>query len=217
MEFSMINLLLTLGAGIASILSPCVLPVIPIIVTGRENESKFRPLFIVLGLSLTFIIMGVISSIAGGIIAGKLIFFEKFAGITVLIFGILMIADFNLFKSITFFNRFNRGEQKRGNIEGLILGASLGLVWIPCVGPMLSSVLATVASAGKITTGVILLSIYSLGFSIPMLIAAYSSQFFRKKMGALQSNPILLRILNGSVLVIFGIYILTKGLINFGY
>lgn len=212
------NLFLVFGAGVVSVLSPCVLPVVPIIVTGREDDSKWRPVFIISGLTITFIAMGIISSLFGGLIAGKMILFEKIAGVLILIFGLLMLFDINLFKHVTFFNRFQQnGVRKQGNVAGLVMGISLGLIWIPCVGPMLSSVLATVATAGKIPTGVLLLAIYSAGFAVPMLTAAYATSFFRNRIASMKSNPIILRVINGTVLIAFGVYILTVGVINFGY
>lgn len=218
MDFSILNLLLVFGAGLTSVLSPCVLPVVPIIVTGREDESKWRPIFIVAGLSITFIVMGVISSLFGGAIAGKMVLFEKMAGVLILFFGILTLFDINLFKYITFFNKFQQnGVRKQGNLAGMIMGVSLGLIWIPCVGPMLSSVLATVATAGKVPTGIFLLTIYSVGFAVPMLTAAYATSFFRNRVAAMRSNPLILRFINGLVLIAFGIYILFVGVINFGY
>ena len=62
MELSLLTIFLVLGAGITSVLSPCVLPVLPIIVTGTERESRWRPIFIVAGLGITFIAMGVVSA-----------------------------------------------------------------------------------------------------------------------------------------------------------
>lgn len=218
MDFTITTIVLSFGAGFASILSPCVLPVVPIIVTGSDKDSKYRPLSIVAGLSITFTLMGIISSLAGSLIAGKLGIMEKGAGVLIILFGVLMLLNINLFKYITFFNRFQRsGLKNKGVLGGLLMGLILGLVWIPCVGPMLSSVLATVATAGKIGSGVFLLTIYSLGFALPMLIAGYATQIFRKKVSVIRKAPVIVRILNGGILISFGIYILTKGLINFGY
>ena len=218
MELSIINMLLAFGAGLASIMSPCVLPVVPIIVTGREQDSRFRPLLIVLGLAITFILMGVVTSLFGGLISGKFQYIEKSAGVLILLFGILMLFDINLFKLITLFNNISgNGERKRGNIEGLILGMSLGLIWIPCVGPMLSSVLATVATAGQISTRIVLLAIYSAGFGVPMLIAAYATSFFRSRLGSLKRFPLGLRLFNGGILIVFGLYIVIHGMVGIGF
>ncbi|MBS1209524.1 MAG: hypothetical protein H6R19_1922 [Proteobacteria bacterium] len=218
MELSLLTLVLVLGAGITSVLSPCVLPVLPIIVTGTERESRWRPIFIVAGLGITFIAMGVVSALFGELIAGSMSFLERIAGGLIVVFGLLMLLDVNLFKRLTFFNRFGGGGQrKEGNIAGMIMGISLGLIWIPCVGPMLSSVLATVASEGSVATGIILLAIYTAGFSIPLLAAAYASKFFRGKVMALQGSTAVVRIINGAVLILFGIWIVLKSTGMFGY
>jgi len=213
MVFTFTNLLIAFGAGMASVLSPCVLPVLPIIVTGSKQDSKFRPLLIMLGLTITFITMGIISSIAGGLIAGKMIYIEKISGVIIIVFALLMLFDINPFKRLTFFNQIGTANLPRGAIEGFILGLTLGVIWIPCVGPILSSVLATVATAGQIKVGIILLAVYSVGFSVPMLLAAYSAQFFRNKVTVLQNNMSLLRYINGSVLLLFGGYIFFIGMI----
>ena len=164
-------------AGLTSIASPCVLPVVPIIITGTKEDHKLRPLLIVGGLSLSFITMGVITSIFGGAVSGIMPALEKAAGAAVIIFGLLMLLDINIFKKFTFFYKFQSNSQ--GRWSGLVLGITLGLVWIPCVGPMLSGVLALVATQGKLLSGLILLSFYSLGFAIPMLLAGYASQSVR--------------------------------------
>lgn len=210
MEMSFLNVLFVFGAGLASVLSPCVLPILPIVVTGTESDHRLRPIFIVSGLSLSFIAMGIVSSAFGSLIAGKIQYFEKAAGVIVLTFGILMLFGVNLFKGAGFFNRFR--VQSRGMIGGFILGMTLGIVWVPCVGPMLSSVLAAVATKGNALTGVSMLGIYSLGFAVPMLAAGYATQFFRGRTRAFRENPVWVRWVSGGVLVVFGLYILLHGM-----
>ncbi len=215
MEFSLSALFLAMGAGLMSVASPCVLPVVPIIITGTEQDHKLRPLLIVMGLSLTFILMGVISSLFGSMIAGKMLLVEKAAGIFVILFGILILGDINIFKRITIFNKI--GNPSGGKWSGFVLGLTLGLVWIPCVGPMLSGVLTMVATQGQVLPGVILLMFYSAGFAIPMLIVGYSSQAVRNKIRVVQKYPIAVRIFSGGILVAFGIYILVNGILGFGW
>jgi cytochrome c-type biogenesis protein len=215
-ELSLANMGLALVAGLASILSPCVLPVVPIIVTGTEKDSAWRPVAIVLGLALAFMTMGVATSLAGAAVASKMIYIEKAAGALIILFGLLMFLDVNLFKKMSFFQRFQTQGPGSGLPGGLLVGASLGLIWIPCVGPMLSGVLALVATEGRVAQGVLLLAIYSLGFGIPMLIAAYASHWFRTRFRALQRFPLGLRLFSGGVLVLFGLYILTQGLMIIG-
>jgi len=73
------------------------------------------------------------------------------------------------------------GEHAGGPINGFVLGGLLGVIWIPCIGPMLSSVLALVATEQRVTAGVAYLLIYSVRFSIPMLLLAHASQAVRSR------------------------------------
>lgn len=215
MELSAANMLLTLLAGVTSIASPCVLPVIPIIVTGTTEDHKHRPLLIVLGLSTAFILMGVISTLFGALIAGRILYIEKAVGIIIVLFGVFMLFDINPFKRIPVFSRFP-GSTK-GRWSGLTMGFSLGIIWIPCIGPILSGVLALVATLDSLPGGVFLLAVYSLGFSIPILVAGYGSQFFRQKLGFFQRHPVLIRWISGMVLILFGVIIFTQGILSFGW
>lgn len=215
MDISATNILLTVLAGITSVASPCVLPVIPIIVTGSDRDHRYRPLLIVLGLSAAFISMGVVSSVFGSLVTGKMLIIEKVAGVVIAVFGVLMLFDINLFKRITVFNRIQ--TRSGGTLSGLFLGLTLGVIWIPCIGPILSGVLALVASQGKVLQGTILLSFYSLGFSIPILIAGYGTQFFRQRVGGIMKYQRVIRYFSGGILIIFGIYIYRNGLLGFGF
>ncbi|MCK4502922.1 MAG: sulfite exporter TauE/SafE family protein, partial [Desulfuromonadales bacterium] len=89
-------------------------------------------------------------------------------------------------------------------------------VWIPCVGPMLAGVLTLVATDGRLSTGIILLLCYSIGFAIPMLLLGYASQRVRQWIKQLNAHPLVTRFASGGLLIIFGIYILTKGMMGLG-
>ena len=212
LDLSITTMVMTIFAGIASVASPCVLPIVPIIVTGTETDHKHRPLLIVLGLSLSFMTMGLLTSLFGGAIAGVMPLLEKAAGIMVLVFGLLMLFDINPFKKLTLFSNIKGGSQ--GRWSGLIMGLTLGLVWIPCVGPMLAGVLTLVATDGRLSTGVILLACYSLGFAIPMLLLGYASQSVRQKIKQMNAHPLVIRLVSGGLLIVFGIFILTKGMLG---
>ena len=122
--------------------------------------------------------------------------------------------DINIFKKITVFNKIQ--STSTGKWSGLFIGLTLGLIWIPCIGPMLSGALTMVATDGTLVSGVTLLLFYSIGFSIPMIIAGYSSQYFRQKVSFLYEHPLAVRFISSSILILFGIYILTNGVVNIG-
>jgi cytochrome c-type biogenesis protein len=210
-----VNMWLVFVAGIASVFSPCVLPVVPVVVTGGSNDHKLRPILIVSGLAVSFILMGVVSSLFGSIIGSKMRYVEKTAGFLVMVFGLLLVVNINLFKYLGFFSRF--AQKSHGRFGGFVLGATLGVIWIPCVGPMLSSVLAVVATQGKVLTGIYYLFIYSLGFALPMLLAGYASQFFRKRLREVGKYAVLINIGSGIVLLVLGFFIITRGIAGLNF
>jgi len=212
-DLGLSTIALAFGAGIASVASPCVLPVVPLILTGTAEEHRARPALVVVGIASSFILMGVLTSLFGGAIGPAIPRLEKAVGILILVFGLLLLADVNVFKRLTFLARIGSGD---GRGSGLLLGASLGLVWIPCVGPMLSGVLATVATKGSLLTGVVLLAIYSAGFAVPMLAVGYGSQALRTRIRAVSAHPVAVRWASGLLLVAFAVLILRKGMLFAG-
>lgn len=207
--FSLANALFAIGAGLLSIASPCVLPVLPIVMAGQPGEHRLRPVAIVSGLMSTFVLMGVLSSLFGSIVGPLLVRLEKPVAVLIGIVGILVLLDFSPFKRL----RVSvRSERRKGLWSGALLGASLGLVWIPCVGPFLSAILGMVAARAKLAEGIGLLVFYSLGFALPMLVAGYAAQLFREKTAFLKTNPLAVRLVSGALLVGLSVWILAKGL-----
>lgn len=211
MDLSLGSGALAFGAGLASVLSPCVLPVVPLIVTGTAEEHRARPALVVLGLAASFTAMGVLTALFGASIGPLMPRLEKAVAVLVIGFGLLLLLDVNLFKRLGWLQRIQPATG--GRWSGLVLGASLGLVWIPCVGPLLSSVLATVAAQGRVATGVALLLVYSAGFAVPMLAVGYGSQALRRRIRVLASRPGLVRVGSGLLLIGFGAVVLTQGML----
>ncbi|HET8725742.1 MAG TPA: cytochrome c biogenesis CcdA family protein [Anaeromyxobacteraceae bacterium] len=214
MTFGLSTIALSFGAGLASVASPCVLPVLPLIVTGTADEHRSRPALVVLGIAVSFVAMGIATSLFGSVVGPAVPALEKVVGVVVVVFGLMLLADVNPWKRLTWFQRVNPGGG--GRLSGLVLGMSLGLVWIPCVGPMLSSVLAAVAAEGTLAAGVTLLLVYSLGFAVPMLAVGYGSQTLRQRIRVVAAHPAIVRWASGLLLVGFGVVILWKGMLFAG-
>jgi cytochrome c-type biogenesis protein len=68
-----------------------------------------------------------------------------------------------------------------------------------------------------VASGILLLSIYSLGFSVPMLLAGYASQVFRQRIRKIGAFPYLINLVSGLVLVTLGLFIIFKGMVGFGF
>lgn len=213
MDFGVATIFMAIGAGLASVLSPCVLPIIPIIMAGAEREDKLRPLIVVTGLALSFMAMGAVSSLFGAMLIGKTRYIEIGGSVIIVIMGLMVMFDLSIFKR--FYRLSNIRIGGAGRIGGLVLGMSLGLIWVPCVGPFLSSTLTMVATNGQLASGIILLGFYSLGLAIPMLLVGYSSQILQNKIKSLLRHDKALRYITGGILVAFGLYSIIKGNIAF--
>ncbi len=212
-ELGISSILLAIGAGLASVMSPCVLPVVPIIMAGAERKDRLRPLILVAGLSLSFMIMGAISSLFGAMLVGRTRYIELVGSCVIIALGLMVIFDVSIFKRITALSNLNvKGEGRAG---AFVLGMALGLVWVPCVGPFLSSILTMVGSNGQLVYGIALLGFYSLGLAIPMLILAYSSHLVQNSIKALARHDRIFRYASGGILVAFGLYAVVIG--NFAF
>lgn len=158
--------------------------------------------------------MGMITSLFGSVVGQAMLYVEKIAGVFIVLLGTLMLLDINLFKKLTFLQTI--GNTATGATSGFVLGLTLGIIWIPCVGPISGSVLAMVASKGSVWYGASLLAIYSLGFAIPILLTAYAAHFTRSHVGFLKRHPVLIRVISALLLITLGLFIFFKGMMSFG-
>lgn len=209
MELGFTNILFAIGAGVASVLSPCVLPVVPVIVAGAERKDPIRPLLVVLGLSITFITMGVVSSLFGSLLIGRTRHLELAGAFIIMLLGLMVLFDLNVFKRL--YRLSNIRVASGGRLSGLVLGMALGLIWVPCIGPFLSGILTMVGTSGKMAGGIVLLAFYSLGLAVPMLTVAYSSHVVQRKLRAVSQKEALFRYVSGSILVGFALYSIVFG------
>jgi cytochrome c biogenesis protein CcdA len=113
---------------------------------------------------------------------------------------------------VSFFGKISERAPKEGLLGCLFLGMSLGIVWIPCVGPILTSVFAFVAEStagsGNIIHGTTLLLAYSLGVGFPMLFIAYSGKSISGRVKYFSKNTHLIKKISGLVLILVGLMML---------
>ncbi len=182
-------------AGIITVLSPCILPILPIVLTssiGGVNTGKSRPIGVVSGFILSFTFFTLfLSTIVrlSGIPAETL----RFASVIVVAgFGIsLLIPQFQifverLFSKLASFMPKNQG--RTGFSGGLLIGFSVGLLWTPCVGPILASVIS-LAITGTVTLDAFFITLaYSLGTAIPMFLIIHGGQSALRRVPWLLAN-----------------------------
>ncbi|MGP8336671.1 MAG: cytochrome c biogenesis CcdA family protein [Methanosarcinaceae archaeon] len=192
-------------AGILSVASPCVLPLIPAIFAYSTEKGKLRPIAIVLGLSISFTLMGIVTSAFGSTFRAYIGYLNILAEIVIIGFGVAMLFELNVFNV---FGRFSslRVNNEEGLSGGLLLGMSLGIVWIPCVGPILGTILTMVAISADITYGAMMLFTYSLGFAVPMLIIAYLANLSSEKLGTILKYNVMIKKSAGAMLIAVGLW-----------
>lgn len=192
-------------AGIISVASPCVLPLIPAIFAYSTEKGKLRPIAIVLGLSITFTLMGIVTSAFGSTFRAYLGYLNIIAEVFIIAFGVAMLFEINMFNA---FGRLSslHTKNEEGLIGGLLLGMSLGVIWIPCVGPILGAILTMVAVSADITHGATMLFVYSLGFAIPMLVIAYSANLSSAKLGGISKYDVIIKRAAGAILISVGLW-----------
>lgn len=213
------SIILVFAAGLVTILKPCCLPLVPAVMSGSAG-GKFRPVAVVAGMTLSFTLMGTLVSAFGSAFAGFADTLRSLSILFIITMGaVLFDEDINmefikLSSSITqglrnnvgFLNRSNSSES--GIFSAFFLGMSLGVVWIPCVGPILGAVLAYVASVGNVTYGAWMLFVYSVGMSLPMLSIAYFGKKVTNRYKWFMRNGEMLKKLAGLLLIIVGIMLL---------
>ena len=189
-----IKLILSFGAGFISFLTPCVLPIIPgyiSYITGKslneiEQNKKvvlLKTILFSIGFSIIFIILGATASAVGNILLFLSNELRIAAGVVIILFSLQMLGILNF----NFLNQEKRIETKsyKDNYAfPLLVGAAFAFGWTPCIGPVLGSILALSATETSISTGVLLLSFYSLGLAIPFILSGYyMSKFLTTRKG----------------------------------
>jgi cytochrome c-type biogenesis protein len=179
----MFNLVLALLAGAITIAAPCTLPMLPILLGASVGQtSKARPAMIALGFVLSFSAVALLLSAITRTFDFDPNVLRTGATILLLGFGLLMIwpATFERLSlqigGLTNNRSSANTTSHQGNIGGLILGTTLGLVWTPCAGPVLGSILTVVATSKDTAWASALLVVYAVGAAVPMLAIAYGGQ-----------------------------------------
>jgi cytochrome c-type biogenesis protein len=178
----MFNLVLALLAGVVTVAAPCTLPMLPILLGASVGQSgKLRPAMIALGFVISFSATALLVSAITRIFDFDPNSLRTGAAVLLVGFGLLMIwpAPFE-WLSIRLGGITNgaagNAASRRGNLGGLLLGTTLGLVWTPCAGPVLGSILTVVATSKDTAWASMLLVVYAIGAAIPMLAIAYGGQ-----------------------------------------
>jgi cytochrome c biogenesis protein CcdA len=196
-------LLLVIGflAGVVTAISPCVLPVLPILLAGGAAGGRRRPYAIIAGLVLSFTVF----TLTAAWIIDKLGLPDDFLRNAALVLLFVVAATLLVPRLGELLERpFLRLTRRRpaGSGGGFVLGLSLGLVFVPCAGPIFSYVAVRAGSEHLNTKAVLLIVAYSLGAAVPMLLVALGGRGISAKLRGPLVRPAL-----GVVMALAGVAI----------
>lgn len=180
-----VTYLAAFGGGVVSFLSPCVLPIVPAylsLITGPDItkiQDGTRPqmarvardtgLFIT-GFSVVFVLLGLSATTIGGTVFRNQLALTRISGLLVLAMSLFLVGSLILRSPWLYREkRFHPDLSRFGPFAAPVAGAAFGFGWTPCIGPVLTSVLARAATRGEPTRGAVLLAFYSAGLGIPFL------------------------------------------------
>jgi cytochrome c-type biogenesis protein len=217
MDFGPGTFLLGYVAGALSTLSPCVLPLLPILIASAVAQHRFGPLALAAGLTLSFTVVGLFIATLGAAIGIDPGWLRRAAAVLLVAFGaVLLVPALQTRFAAAAGTLSASGDGLLGRIRGagwtgqFLVGLVLGLVWSPCVGPTLGAA-STLASQGRDLSQIALLMLlFGLGAGTPLLvIGTLSREVMTRVRGRLLAAGERGRWVLGAILLVVGLAILT--------
>jgi cytochrome c-type biogenesis protein len=215
-----VGFLAALGAGLASFLSPCVLPLVPgylsavtgVSVSELDRAERHRvlvpSLVFVASFSTIFILLGLTATGIGQALQDHRDTLEKIAGAVIIAMGVLFVASL-------FVVRLNREwhvdalMSRAGKGGPLVAGMAFAIAWTPCIGPTLGAILSAAALSSSAAHGALLLAVYSAGLGIPFLVTALAFSRMTASFEAVKRHYTAIMAVAGGILIATGVLILT--------
>ena len=211
------SLLLAFVAGLVTILNPCVLPLVPILVTSALSKSRAGPLALALGLVTSFTLFG-FGVIAFGYSIGLNERYVRIgAGALLVLAGVvLLIPRLQAAMSALAAPISNFGHQRLGKVSGdgaggqFAVGLLLGVVWAPCVGPTLGVAIAAASVGEDLAASFVTFLVFGLGVATSILAFAYGSRRAMRDRGqAMQTAAKYAKPAFGVSLLLVGMFVIT--------
>ena len=200
--------------GIATFISPCLLPMLPIYISyfagGGERSTKKTVICVlgfILGFTLMFVTMGALAGTVGSFLKTYSMWVNLICGIIMILFGLSYMGLFQL----PFFKGMHTGmDMKKMNFgSALVFGVIFSIGWTPCVSALLGSALLLASQPGHMAEGMLLLLSYSLGLGVPFLISAVLIDKLKSTFDWIKRHYTVINRVSGGMLVIIGIMMAT--------
>jgi cytochrome c-type biogenesis protein len=205
-----LTIMLVFGAGFLSFISPCCLPLYPTYlsyITGvsvhdlkeergmLQRQALLHTMFFILGFSIIFYALGLSASLVGELFSNNRELIRKLGGIMVAVMGLIMLGIFTpniLMKEL----KVQWKTKPMGYAGSILVGITYAAGWTPCIGPILSAVLALGVSNPE--QAVLYTSVYTIGFALPFFIMA----FFVGKVRWITRHSALMMKIGGGLMVL---------------
>lgn len=217
MEFGLGSYGFGLLAGLLSTLSPCVLPILPILLGSATNAHPRAPLALAAGLALSYAVIGTTLAWAGSALGIDTSLFRNVGAVMLGLFGMVLISGSlqQRFASATS-GIGNAGNAfiSRMRLDGLAgqfaIGLVLGVVWSPCVGPTLGAAIVLASQGAQLPQVALLMGIFGLGAALPVVVLAYVSRGAMMKMrGKLMQAGQTGKVILGGIMITLAVMILS--------
>jgi cytochrome c-type biogenesis protein len=221
-----VTLLAAFLAGVVSFLSPCVLPLVPSYgtfitgvsfdeLTAGDKTGRIRRLTMIhslafiVGFSIVFITLGATATAAGQFLREHQDLLRQVGGAMIILFGLYLTGLLPV-AALSREAKFRMTSKPLGLLGSVLVGITFAAGWTPCIGPILASILLYASTAEKAGTGVLLLSVYSLGLGVPFFLASLGMNTFLAASRKLRGSLRLIEIISGVILIVFGISLVTN-------
>jgi cytochrome c-type biogenesis protein len=227
------DILLAFAAGLLSVLSPCVLPLMPAylsLVSGLSLEEMQEGttdadlrrrvmracLGFVCGFTAVFVVMGVGAVAVGQVVRtwrldlfGLQVGLSQLAGVLIIVLGFHMMG-LSPIKALYRDTRFHVQVNQKSFTSAALVGGGFALGWSPCIGPILAAILTVAGARETVLQGVGLLLVYSAGLAVPFLLAGWSIDWFFRAFAHIKQHFRKLELGSGLVLVGVGFLLMTN-------
>jgi cytochrome c biogenesis protein CcdA/thiol-disulfide isomerase/thioredoxin len=203
--------------GLALIISPCILPVLPLVLSTSIDGGRRRPFGIILGFILTFALFA-LGSRQLVVLFNINLDYIKYGSLALLtLLGVLFLSEKLLARFASLTERLaNFGMQssnikRDGFLSGIMIGALIGLVWTPCAGPIMASALIQIIRAERNLNAIMLIFAFSFGAGLPMFIISLTGRKLIMKLRFISNHSALVHktlgimILSSIALISFGV------------
>src|SRR6478752_9153255 len=216
-----VRTLIAFVAGIASFLSPCVLPLVPgyislisgVSIDGLKAGASNRRAVIInslafnAGLSTIFLILGTTAGLVGAAITSNP-WVRIIGGVIIIAFGLQLIGLLKistLYKDTRFFSQ----DKPRGILGSITLGMAFAAGWTPCIGPILGGIIGLAATSGGWKGGLVLSAFYSAGLAVPFLLTGLGINQFLSFYAKFRRHLHKVEVISGVMLIVVGLLVMS--------